>query len=328
MWERLGWAWVMGSFGLVACGEASESPSASGGSAGASSVGGAKASGGAGAAGTPGSGGANAGSTSGGSSMSGGPAAPTAVPALECGAGEVVFEGTVGGVAIKERLQLTGPAAGYAGLGAFSGGISSVSLLDGSSVAGAHRLTGGVLAFPVGSARAGEIWCIDEGSLLADDNRPAGAFVGHLLGKCPGTAVASSLHACFDSAQGYCDEEGEADRRSLGGELAGKTIESPAVGLTSLSARAWAASTTLFDLMLFAATVPSVAAPAKLNGFVIANEGNPDVGAVYCIDDGEWAKYSDDLVLNANVASLKQVSYAGSCADGAPTESLNVCLGI
>jgi hypothetical protein len=49
-------------------------------------------------------------------------------------------------------------------------------------------LSGGVLVFPEGSANAGQVWCIDRGSLLGEGQRPKGALIGHPLGKCPGTA--------------------------------------------------------------------------------------------------------------------------------------------
>jgi hypothetical protein len=286
--------------------------------------------GGASAAGVTGHSGGSSGSSDGGSdskagSASGPPGAPTDLPTLQCAYGEVVYQGTVGGVAISERLMLTGPAAGISILGAYSGGVS-IGFINGSTTE-ADKLTGGVLVFPAGSSHAGEIWCIDSGSLLAKGNQPRGALIGHPLGKCPGTAVTSTLHACFDSSQGYCDDKGEPAKRSLGGDLDGKTLESPAVGLTSLSSQAWASSTTLFDMMLFASSEPSTSSVAKLNGYLFAAEGTDDVGDVYCVGDGDWAKYSDSFVHNANLATLREISRVGSCKAGAPSDTLNVCIG-
>jgi hypothetical protein len=325
------------AIGLSACGESNtSSPGAAGSPASAGAAAGGTASGGTGA------GGASAGQSSAGSSAAGAegkagsaanggasggaPAVPTAVPSLQCAQGEFVYEGKVGGVAIMERLTLTGPAAGVSVLGAYSGGVSVV-IPDGTTVGAADKLASGVLVFPAGSAHAGEIWCIDSGSLLAKGKRPSGALIGHPLGKCPGTAVAGTLHACFDSDQGYCDDAGEPAKRSLGGDLAGKTLESPALGLTTVSSQAWASNTTLFDVMLFAGSVPSAATSAKINGYLIAAEGSPDLGDVYCVGDGDWSKYSDEFVDKADVATLKQISRVGSCKAAGPVDALNVCIG-
>ncbi|MEP7052793.1 MAG: hypothetical protein ABJB12_20660, partial [Pseudomonadota bacterium] len=111
--------WVLG---LLACGSTTDSPGAAGASTGGVGVGGTMSDGGAsgsGVAGKSGSSGSSvggsagkAGSAAGGSATGGAPEVPTALPALQCAGGEVVYEGTVGGVAISERLKLTGPAAG------------------------------------------------------------------------------------------------------------------------------------------------------------------------------------------------------------------------
>jgi hypothetical protein len=318
----------------VACGESASSPGAAGSSSSAgATVGGAPSAGngaGGNSAGQTSSAGnaaaGKAGGATGGGASGGAPAAPSALPSLQCAQGEVVYEGKVGGVALTERLTLTGPAAGVSVLGAYSGGVSVV-IPDGTVVGGADKLASGILVFPAGSAHAGEIWCIDSGSLLAKGNRPSGALIGHPLGKCPGTAVAGTLHACFDSDQGYCDDAAEPAKRSLGGDLAGKTLESPALGLTSVTSQAWASNTTLFDVMLFASSVPSAATGAKLNGYLIAAEGSPDLGDVYCVGDGEWKKYSDNFVDNANIATLNQISRVGSCKAAGPVDALNVCIG-
>jgi hypothetical protein len=325
------------ALGLWACGEsANNSPGGAGTSASGSATAGASSGGGANGSGTGGKndgpGGSSAagndskaGTATGGSTSGGAPALPTALPTLECARGEVVYEGTVGGVAITERLTLTGPAAGVSVLGAYSGGISVVT--PGDSTADADKIVSGVLVFPAGSAHAGEIWCIDSGSLLAKGNRPRGALIGHPLGKCPGTAVTGTLQACFDSSQGYCDDAGEPAKRALGGELNGKTLESPAVGLTQLSDQAWASHTKLFSVLLFASSVPSTSTAAKLNGYLVAADANPDLGDVYCVGDGEWKKYSDEFVDKANLATLSQITRVGSCKTSGPSEALNVCIG-
>jgi hypothetical protein len=325
------------ALGLVACGEsANNSPGAAGTSASGGAAAGTASNGGASGSATGGKidgpggstvGGSDgkAGTAAGGHTSGGAPAMPTALPTLQCAQGEVVYEGTVGGVAISERLTLTGPAAGVSVLGAYSGGISV--LMANGSTADADKIGSGVLVFPAGSAHAGEIWCIDSGSLLAKGNQPRGALIGHPLGKCPGVAATGTLHACFDSDQGYCDDAGEPAKRSLGGDLNGKTLDSPALGLTSVSAQAWASSTKLFDVLLFANSAPSTSTAAKINGFLVAEEDNPDLGDVYCVGDGEWTKYSDNFVSNANVATLSQISRVGSCKSGTPSEALNVCIG-
>ena len=115
--------------------------------------------------------------------------------------------------------------------------------------------------------------------------------------------------------------------RSLGGALDGKTLESPALGLTQLSAQAWASNTKLFAFMLFASSLPSTSAAAQLNGYLVATEANPDSGDVYCVGGGEWKKYSDELVNKANLATLSQITRVGSCKTSGPREVLNVCIG-
>lgn len=315
-----------GVLGLLACGSSTDSSGAGGTSAGGGvSDGGASGSGGAGTNG--GSSGSSVGGSAGkgGSAAGGGPAVPTALPTLQCAAGEVVYEGTIGGVAISERLKLTGPAAGVSLLGSYSGGIS-IGIANGST-ADADKLASGVLVFPAGSAHAGEIWCVDSGSLLAKGNQPRGALIGHPLGKCPGTAVSGTLHACFDSDQGYCDDTGEPAKRALGGDLDGKTLDSPAVFLTSLSAQAWASHTKLFDVMLFASSLPSTSNKAKINGYLVGTEASDQVGDVYCVGDGDWTRYSDSFVDNADLATLSQISRVGSCKAAAPSDALNVCIG-
>jgi hypothetical protein len=267
----------------------------------------------------------NTGGNPNGSNPSGGaPTAPTTLPDLDCTAGEIVYEGKVGGASVMERFKPTGPGAGGVSVTAYGGGGSFIYYDEGSTREG--DLSGGILVFPEGSAHAGKIWCIDPGSLIGKGSIRKGAFVGHLLGTCPGTPVAGKLHACFDSGQGYCDDS-TLEKRRLAGELAGKAVDSPAVGLTSLSTRAWTQSTEQFDFALFAQADPTTATAAQVTGFLVATNQNPDSGDVHCVDNGEWQLYSDDLVSDVDQATLSQLSRVGSCKGAGPTETLNVCFG-
>ena len=329
---------VVSFVGLTACGESSSSSTDSGGTgsstsganAGGSASGGSPAAGasngGQPSAGSSSAGTASSGTTSGGNSSSGGaPNPPSALPNIECAAGDIVYRGKVGGAAVMESLKPTGPATGGATVNIYGGGGSILSLDEGAAKEG--TLAGGILVFPEGSAHAGKIWCIDQGSLIGKGTIRTGALIGHLLGTCPGTAVAGTLHACFDSAQGYCDDEATVEKQSFSGELAGKVINSPNFGLTTLATRAWAATTDQFDFGLFAASDPTTASAAKVTGFFAATVKNPEFGDVYCVNDGQWKKYSDDFVLNANQATLSSIGYVGSCKDAGPTEALDVCFG-
>jgi hypothetical protein len=335
MWARQVGVCVVGMVMMTGCGESSNSPDEAGGSSNSAagtggSPSGGSPSGGSSTAGTSSGGkpsaGANAGGNpSGGSPAGGAPSAPTTLPDIDCSAGEIVYEGKVGGATVMERFKPAGPGAGGVTVTAYSGGGSFIYLDEASSKDGA--VSGGILMFPEDSALAGKIWCIDPGSLLGEGNIRKGALVGHLLGTCPGAPVAGALHSCFDSGQGYCDDS-TVEKRRLGGELAGKAVESPAVGRTSLGTRAWTSMTEQFDFVLFAQADPTTSTAAKLTGFLFANDQNPDFGDVHCVDDGEWKLYSDDAVSNANQATLSQLSSLGSCKDAAPTETLNVCFGL
>jgi hypothetical protein len=335
MWARQVGVCVLGIVAMTGCGESSNSPDQAGGSSSSAAGGGGSPSGGSPSGGSPtagtSSGGkATAGASTGGSANGGSPAggapnAPTALPDLDCSAGEIVYEGKVGGVTVMERLTPTGPAAGGVAVNIYSGGGSFIFFDEASSQEG--DLSRGILVFPEGSAHAGKVWCIDPGSLIGEGDIRKGALIGHLLGTCPGAPVAGTLQACFDSAQGYCDDASTPEKRSLSGELAGKAVDSPASGRTSLSTRAWATTTEQFSFGLFAQADPSTAMAAKLSGFLVATDQNPDFGDVHCVGDGEWKRYSDDFVLNANQATLSQLSLLGSCKDSAATETLNVCFG-
>jgi hypothetical protein len=334
MWARQAGVCVLGIVAMTGCGESGNSPDQTGGSSssaageagspsGGSPKGGSSSSGASGG-GSSSAGAPNGGTPNGGSSSGGAPNAPTVLPDIDCSAGEIVYEGKVGGASVMERLTPTGPAAGGVSVTAYSGGGSFISFDEASSQDG--TLSGGILIFPEESAHAGKIWCIDPGSLIGEGSIRKGALIGHLLGTCPGTPVAGTLHSCFDSGQGYCDDSA-IEKRRLGGELAGKAVESPAVGRTSLSTRAWTAMTEQFDFVLFAQSDPTTSMAANLTGFLAATNINPDFGDVYCVGGGEWKLFSDDIVSNANQATLSQLSLAGSCKDAGPAETLNVCFG-
>jgi hypothetical protein len=252
-------------------------------------------------------------------------AAPTALPGLECAPRELVLEGAVGGVAVSERVQLLGPGAGYDTSGAFSGGVSWM-FIETAEDGQPMLLSGGLLMFPEGSARAGEIWCIDPGSLMGQGDRHDGAFIGHRLGTCPGAPMDAALYACFDSSQGYCDDTGEPSRRTLGGQWKGAALDAPALGLTSRSAQAWISGTVDFKYALFADATPTVSSSASVKGLLMGTPEGPEAGKVYCIGGGQWTKYTDEFVLEANLATLSDISYVGDCRDAGPAESLDICL--
>jgi hypothetical protein len=250
---------------------------------------------------------------------------PTTLPDIDCSAGEIVYEGKVGGASVMERLKPTGPGAGGVSVTAYAGGGSVIYFDEETTQEG--DLSGGILMFPEGSAHAGKIWCIDPGSLIGKGSIRKGALIGHLLGTCPGTPVAGTLRACFDSGQNYCDGS-TPEKRVLGGELAGKAVDSAAVGLTSLSTRAWTQTTEQFDFALFAQADPTTSMAAKVTGFLVATNQNSDFGNVHCVDDGQWQLYSsDELVSEVDQATLSQLSLVGSCKAAGPTETLNVCFG-
>ncbi len=270
------------------------------------------------------------GQTDGGASTGGSPGSsvepPTSLPALTCASGEVAFEGTVGGESVSERLTLSGPAAGSTPLAGFSNGFLSVDIGDYTEGV-PSPLVGGAIRFPDGSARAGEVWCIDEGSLLATGFRPAAALVGHVLGRCPGSSVSGSLYMCTDAGDDYCSDDGDIARRTLGGELRGTIVEPPAGGRTSLSSRVWTETTSDYGVVLFASVAPTESTPSAVTGVVVGQAEGPEPGAVYCIGGGEWSRYSDDFVWGADLAALTDISYLGSCKAAGPTDSLSACFG-
>lgn len=335
MWARQVGVCVVGIVVMAGCGESSNSPDEAGGSSNSAagtggSPSGGSPSGGSSTAGMSGGGkptaGANSGGKpSGGSPAGGAPNAPTTLPDIDCSAGEIVYEGKVGGASVMERFKPTGPAAGGVSVNAYAGGGSFIYFDEASTQEG--DLSGGILVFPEGSAHAGKIWCIDPGSLIGKGSIRKGALIGHLLGTCPGTPVAGTLQACFDSGQNYCDAS-TPEKRALAGELAGKAVDSAAVGLTSLSTRAWTQTTEQFDFALFAQTEPTASTAAQVTGFLVPTNLNPDFGDVHCVDDGEWQLYnSDELVSDVHQAKLSQLSLVGSCKDAGPAEALNVCFG-
>jgi hypothetical protein len=340
MWAREVGVCVVGIVMMTGCGqsnnsldEAAGSSSDAAGTGGSSSGGspsGGSPSGGSSPAGTSSGGKSTAGANSGGNPNGGSPAggapnAPTTLPDIDCSAGEIVYEGKVGGASVMERFKPTGPAAGGVSVTAYAGGGSVIYFDEETTQEG--DISGGILMFPEGSAHAGKIWCIDPGSLIGKGSIRKGALIGHLLGTCPGTPVAGTLQACFDSGQNYCDASAP-EKHALGGELAGKAVDSPAVGLTSLSTRAWTQTTEQFDFALFAQTAPTTSTAAKLTGFLVATNENHDFGDVHCVDDGGWKLYSsDELVSDVDQATLSQLSSLGSCKDAGPIETLNVCFG-
>jgi hypothetical protein len=119
MWARQVGGCLLGTVAATGCGESSNSPDETGGSSnsaaglggmpsggmpsGGSSMAG-KSSGGTSTAGANGGGNPN-----GGSSAGGAPNLPTTLPDLDCTAGEIVYEGKVGGASVMERLKPTGP---------------------------------------------------------------------------------------------------------------------------------------------------------------------------------------------------------------------------
>ncbi len=308
---------------LLACGgsdDPSNPGSEGGGGTGGAMTGGAN-TGGTGVGGDTSTGGST-GATGGVSGGTGGAGSVTVppLPGVTCSPGQVQFDGTVGGAAVSETFSLAAWQAA-SGLGVGDGGFLS---LDSQNFSEVPRSVSGALGFPGGSSNAGQIWCVDSGSLYNVDKQEF-AMVGHLLGQCPGGSPVDGEVFLCRSPTDYCNGS-EPSRTEFGGTLAGTPLTTAPGGLTLVGGRVRLENRGSYSLFIEAEAAPQTGSSVSISGFMIGNEASGEPGAVYCLDEGTWSQEQDSFA-TVDLLHVTSLSSPGNCRDAGATETLTGCWG-
>lgn len=244
---------------------------------------------------------------------------PTTVPSDTCASRQHVYRGSVGGVAIDEDLSLSGVNGGSDNLHVHSNGFIIGEVLEYTPEAVISPIVG-VLGFPDESARAGEIWCIDEGSLQSEN---AYSYVGHLLGTCPGTPVTGEIVVCEEENDTNCAPTG-GDFTYLSGMFGAKDAGNGSSEWTTLGGGLWQVATSDYKVYVLASeSLGAAGSSANVTGIMWGMTTGADPGAVYCIGGGTWTVLDD----YTNRAVLTDVSLVGNCNDAPAAENLEGCHG-
>lgn len=264
--------------------------------------------------------GGNGGSESSGGGLMGTLEPPTTRPILACSSDSVSYQGTLGGTAVDESLTIERGPIGVGSPVGFDEGVQVVYNVD-------ERARGAIL-FPAGSQNAGKVWCIDDG-LRREEAETGYAYIGHLLGNCPGTPTEDTVYACQDTGLSeFCSEEGSIEVRPLAGTLGGTEIASGSgsSGFESSfgASGALAIRTGDYEMVVFADSVVADGASGPVTGLIYGRMGSAHDGEVYCIDSGTWMKNEDG---SESTFVFDGISFVGDCNDAGPTDRLEGCIG-
>jgi hypothetical protein len=189
-----------------------------------------------------------------------------------------------------------------------------------SSVEGASAITGFLYA-PESEMGEG-IFCVDEGSLEADDDSHSVALIGHRIPGCSAaTPVEGELFFCRDTGDG-CDSSTPALTPRLNGQLEGVAIDEPEGGSYFGGPGGITREGSQFDLTLDYDEMLYIGESVTVTGQLFAKADSNVARTAYC-----FTGTVESLEAGYSLIHLSAIAKAGSCSEAGPSDALSGCVG-